>query len=222
MERRRQATIVTLNPDAGDHAVTRDLREIEAGQHAADRSWQEFPYYGMRYGERGLRFGLSDSAWLVTLCDASPEVALDQILWLGSVLSSRGMPQLLLERHLEFLEEELIQAVPQGRPRYGRLRSYAAHLREGRQAQIAEPAFQSLAAAFEARAGGCFPLPRMGEILVAAVADEAAGLERAVASLEPWACDPARFPPPWIEAVRSTLAEARSQAGGRRSRRSPA
>ncbi len=91
-----------------------------------------------------------------------------------------------------------------------------------RQAQIAEAGARNLAAAFEARAGRTFPLPRMGEILVAAVADEAAGLERAVASLEPWACDPARFPQLWIEAVRSTIAEARAQAGGRKPRRSPA
>ena len=58
----------------------------------------------------------------------------------------------------------------------------------------------------------------MGEILVAAVADEAAGIEKAVESLEPWVCDPARFPPPWIQAVRTTIAEARAQAGRRHRR----
>lgn len=212
------ATIVKLNPEAGDHAVTREPRELEAVKRASERSWQEFPYYGMRYGERGQRFGLSDGAWLVTLCDARPDVALEQIHWLGSTLSSRGMPQFLLETHLEFLREELAQSVPDRRPRYQRLRQYAEALRGQRQSRIPEPEFQSLAAAFESRAGQSFKLPGMGEILVSAVADEAAGVERAVSSLEPWACDPARFPEPWIEAVRSTIEEARAQAGRTRRR----
>lgn len=210
------ATIVQLNPDAGDHAVTVDPRELEAVKRTADRSWQEFPYYGMRYGERGQRFGLSDGAWLVTLCDARPSVALEQIRWLGFTLSSRGMPQFLLESHLEFLREELTQSVPDRQARYQRLGHYAEALREQRQSQIPEQEFRSLAAAFEALAGQSFNLPRMGEILVSAVADEAAGVERAVASLEPWACDPDRFPTPWIEAVRSTIGEARARAGRRR------
>lgn len=212
------ATIVQLNREAGDHAVTVDPRELEAVKRAADRSWQEFPYYEMRYGERGQRFGLSDGAWLVTLCEARPSVALEQIRWLGFTLSSRGMPQLLLESHLEFLRVELTQSVPERQARYQRLGHYAEALREQRQSQIPEQELRSLAAAFAARAGQSFDLPRMGEILVSAVADEAAGVERAVASLETWACDPDRFPTAWIEAVRSTIAEARARAGRTRNR----
>jgi hypothetical protein len=44
----------------------------------------------------------------------------------------------------------------------------------------------------------------------AAVADERAGVPNAVASLEEWACDPARFPDAWVREVRRTLAEARA------------
>lgn len=210
-------TIVTLNPEAGDHAVTSDPREIEAVRRAADRSWREFPYYEMRYGERGQRFGLSDGAWIVTLCDAQPSVALDQIDWLGSTLSSRGMPRLLLESHLEFLREELTRSVPDPRSRFQRLRQLAEALRAQRRAQISDEDLARLAAAFGGRTGEGQTVPRMGEILVAAVADEAAGIERAVESVESWACDRDRFPPAWIEAVRSTVAEARDRV--RRTRR---
>jgi hypothetical protein len=50
----------------------------------------------------------------------------------------------------------------------------------------------------------------MGSILVAAVADEAAGITRAVTSLQGWLTDSERFPPHWCEAVRTTLDHART------------
>ena len=49
----------------------------------------------------------------------------------------------------------------------------------------------------------------MGTIVVAAVADERAGVGNAVESLESWACDPERFDAPWIDAVKETIAAAR-------------
>ncbi len=88
------------NPEAGTHAVSTDERELRAGREAAAQSWDECPYYEARFGERGRLFCDSDTSWLITRCDAGRGNALRDIRWLGGVLSSRGIPQILLERHL--------------------------------------------------------------------------------------------------------------------------
>lgn len=200
----------TLNPEAGNHVVTSSPREVKAARRAAQRSWADFPYYGRRYGTRGRQFALSDSGWLATLRDLGPDAAVAQVKWLGGVLSSRGMPMWMLERHLELLHEELAAAVPAGE--YTNLLRGAVALRQMREAHFAPAHFQRLADAFHARVGDPWNrrLRGMGGILVAAVADERAGIEQAVPVLTAWVCDPARFPPEWIAAVEATLAAARA------------
>lgn len=202
-----------VNPAAGSHPVTADPREIEAARRASDASVAEFPYYLERYGERGRSFGASDGAWLVTLCDESAGRVHAQVLWLGRVLASRGMPRWLLERHLGVLHGELVRAVPGGAARYGALLDAAARLRELRRARIADADFAELSAAFDARVGPAAAgrLRGMGGILVAAVADEADGLDDAARSVLAWAADPAAFPQQWVEAVLATTADARGR-----------
>lgn len=203
-----------VNPDAGDHMITADPAELAAADRATRRSWRRFPYYGRRYGVRGRRFSMSDSGWLLTLCDLVPERALQQVKWLGGVLAARGLPQLLLETHLEMLHEELVAACPADGARYARLPECAAALRETRLDAMSEPELEALAADFEARVGGVDGrVGNMGVVLAAAVADERAGVPNAVASLAEWACDPARFSDPWVREVRRTLAEARAGRG---------
>ncbi|HEV2149562.1 MAG TPA: hypothetical protein VGR37_19330 [Longimicrobiaceae bacterium] len=200
-----------LNPEAGSHPVCSDPHEIAAARRAGERSLQEFPYYRARYGERGRLFALSDGAWLVTLCAGEWPHVQQQVLWLGGVLASRGMPRLLLERHLRVLHAELTRELPQHGGRYDALLRAADHLRELRRAALSDAAFQQLARDFADQVGsdGQARLPGMGEILVAAVADESAGIARAVRSVEEWCADPGRFPGSWRAAVRATLAQAR-------------
>jgi hypothetical protein len=199
----------SLNPDAGRHIVTTDERAIAAAEAAARRSYEEFPYYSMRYGERGRAFGLSDGAWLARLCELKRPDAQAQIRWLGGVLSARGMPQLLLERHLEIVYEELIGA--RGRAAACRmLQRGALDLRAMRLSVIPERAFASLARTFERRTGNA--IPRFGELLVSAAADHKNGISNAVPSIELWATDPERFSLPWIEAVRETIAAAMGES----------
>lgn len=200
-----------LNPEAGNHVVTSDPREVKACRRAAQRSWAEFPYYGHRYGTRGRQFSLSDSGWLATVCDLAPGDAVGQVKWLGGVLSSRGMPQWMLERHLSILHEELSAALPESAGRYAILASCADELRTTREAHFPPARFRALADAFDARVGEPWirRLRGMGGILVAAVADERSGIEYAVPSLTRWVCDAGRFPPEWIAAVEETLASAR-------------
>ncbi|MBF0529015.1 MAG: biliverdin-producing heme oxygenase, partial [Deltaproteobacteria bacterium] len=103
----------SFNFEAGNHPVTQDPGEIAAVLRATDRCLAKYPYFTYRYGERGRRFTDSDGAWLAALLDLDERKMLDQILWLGRVLSSRGMPRFLLQRPLEIVHEEPTRAVPE-------------------------------------------------------------------------------------------------------------
>jgi hypothetical protein len=201
---RAASGLEALNPEAGDHPVPSDPLEIAAAREAAERSWREFPYYERRFGERGRRFGDSDSAWLITLCSSRGDVAKQQILWLGRVLATRGMPRYLLEKHLEFLYEALARALPKRARSYSALRFGARTLARARTRWIDATAFDELAASF-ART----EIAHFGELLVSAVADEGDGIDSAVTSIEAWACDEKLFPRAWVDAVRETIARAR-------------
>jgi hypothetical protein len=68
-----------------------------------------------------------------------------------------------------------------------------------------------LAGAFDERARACKDgVANMGSVIVAAVADERAGVENVVSSVTAWVCDPERFDAAWITAVNETLAAARA------------
>lgn len=200
-----------LNPEAGDHPITSDPRELAASLRASERTLAEFPYYHWRYGERGVRFSNSDSAWLAHVCSLPAAGTRQQIAWLGAVLSSRGMPQILLEHHLLIMRDELVAAVPEKRRVYAALTRNATHFRKARLAAISERKASSIAAAFTKAAPNLWRerIPEMGALLVAAVADERNGIERAVISIEEWVYDKERFPQSWIRAARNAIAAAR-------------
>ncbi len=203
-----------LNPDAGTHPVPRDVREVQAALSAGERSREAWPYYDARYGERGLRFTRSDSAWLVTLSREGPEVAKRQIAWLGRVLATRGMPRYLLEQHLAVLHERLVAFVPERDAEYTVLQELAMAMASERQAVLADANFETIARSFSAGAGSNAPLAdyEAGRLLVAAVIDERCGIEGAVESLCRWLDDPERASPAWREAVQRTLGAARAAA----------
>ncbi|HYH81493.1 MAG TPA: hypothetical protein VEX86_16940 [Longimicrobium sp.] len=200
-----------INPFAGTHPVTTDPREVAASVAAGERSWSEFPYYEARFGERGRMFGHSDSAWLALIAEAPQEQVNAEVMWLGSVLSARGMPQYLMERHLEFLHEALCAAVPEKRETYDKLLRASELLRGLRIAQIGEDFCRRVAAEFDERVGpewnGRFP--HMGALLISAAADERMGIGRAVPAIEEWVTDAERFPEHWIDAAREALRVAR-------------
>jgi len=207
--------VTSLNPEAGDHPVPANPAEMEAALRAALRCWQEFPYLGWRFGERGWRFTQSDGAWLVTLAEQDQAVVHSQIEWLGGVLASRGMPRLLLQRKLELLYEELRGRVPEVTgPGYGHLLAAADRLADQRRACISDADLEALVRRFEQAIGPDWRsrLPRTGALLVCAAADQAFGHEQAVSSLEGWFTDPQRFPASWIAAVQETLRDAQAKA----------
>jgi hypothetical protein len=204
-----------LNPEAGNHTITTDPRELRAALRAGERTRERFRYYQRRYGERGRRFTHSDSAWIVTRAGLDPAVAEGQVRWLGGVLAARGMPRWLLEVHLELLHAELIAAAPEKRAFYDTLLRVAGIFRVERLSHLDEVTTSVLARTFDRRVeSAARELPEAGALVVAAVADERAGQHRAVSSLVQWLADPERFSADWVAAVSETLAAAREAARG--------
>jgi hypothetical protein len=201
-----------LNPSAGDHAIPDDPDELAASVWAGELFWREWPYYAWRYGERGRQFAWSDSAWLATLAPLGPDLAWREVTWLGRLLAARGMPQLLLERHLVLLGDVLVAARPERAERYQTLTGVADRMGAARTEALGDTAVAALREEFDRDVGPEWSgrLPRTGELLAAAVADERLGIDGAVTSLESWLTDAGRFPARWIEAVRRTVAGARA------------
>ena len=105
-------TASSLNPEAGEHPVSQNRDILAAALRAGEQCREEFSYYEKRYGERGRRFTASDVAWLAALVDYSAEIISSQVQWLGRMLSSRGMPFLLLERQVQLLIENISRLKP--------------------------------------------------------------------------------------------------------------
>ena len=189
--------VTALNPEAGRHAMPQEDREIALALQAADAAWRRHPYLEARYGARGRRFTLSDSCWLVSLRAGGEEELLRSIRWLAGVLAPRGIPTLILERHLEAIDE-----------RFGdsRFAAAAADLRVRRAAVLPAPDFSRVCARWQKK------LLDHGaaELLVCAIADEAAGNAGAWESARSWFSDPARFPKDWRKAVEDLTTETRA------------
>ncbi|MDI1447458.1 hypothetical protein [Polyangium sp. 6x1] len=200
-----------LNPEAGMSPMPTDPREIDAALRAGKISLRLTPYYGFRYGERGVRFTRSDSAFLATLPEHDEATIKRQIEWLAGVLANRGMPSVLLEQHLRVLARELTRAVPEKRDFYRALVVASDGLRARRAALLPESAGRPIAEAFPAAAGlpNTWRTRGTGHLLVAAVADERAGMRNAVPSLEAFFLDETTFPARFVAAARETIARAR-------------
>jgi heme oxygenase len=207
---RRGLTASMLNPEAGDHAVPGDVKEIEAAVTAAGKCREEFPYFDERYKERGQSFAKSDAAWLATLVELPQAQLMSQVEWLGRVLANRGMPRITLERQLELLYEELTATVPA--KRYTSLLEAASSLKSERLHRIPEDTFNGLTRQFDISTDGELQggkLKNTGALIVSAVADEANGISGALTSLIIWLTNTERFSPLWIKAVRLTAERAR-------------
>jgi hypothetical protein len=203
----------TINPDAGDYRITADAAEQAAAAAAAEASWRAFPYYAHRYGERGWRFSLSDSAWLPTLCGRPEPHALGKLRWLQGLLVSRGMPSYLLERHLDFLGAELARLCGDRLAQYEILTRGVAILRAERTRVVDHAEFMRLATEFDDSVAGIEDrVPSMGVVLAAGAIDEAGGHARGLASVEEWACDRTRFSAAWVTAATAAIERMRQAA----------
>jgi len=163
------------NIEAGNIPYPTDIREIALTERSVEVLWRAFPYLQRRYGQRGRRFGSSDVGYLV-VCAGLPSTAfLDQVIWLGGILASRGMPSWLLECQLRHL-------AACGRRRHwagaNRAAEGAETLADRRRAVLSEAQFRAAGRTFrDARPD--LP-PRLaegtGRLLASAVADTLSGL----------------------------------------------
>lgn len=202
---------MAINPDAGNHVVVTEARRLVAATVAGLRCWRDYPYYEARYGARGRRFSSSDSAWLTALVDETASSAQGQIDWLARVLASRGMPTLLLERHLRYLHDELRDFVELDESRCAILLRAADTLRDRRRAHLDDETIDALSARFEAKAAP-LAVADAARLVACAVADEGEGHAEAVPSLTSWLADEARHGEPFSAAVNQLLADAWSAA----------
>ncbi len=207
--------VTRLNPEAGNHPIPEDKREIEAALKASDRGWVEFPYYKQRYGNRGKRFSDSDSCWIVTLTDLDQETLNLQIDWLCRVLATRGMPSIMMEQTLKYLAEELTRALPDKAACYSKLTASADALEGLRMKWFHGTDFNSLVTRFDVAVGPemAKKYKNIGCLIVSAVADEKNGIEGSVDILQKWLTDKERFPDEWIQIVNETFEKADNAIG---------
>jgi hypothetical protein len=211
--------ITQINPEAGNHPLPEDEREIAAALRASNRVWQEFPYYAHRFGERGKRFSDSDTCWLATLSQLDQESVNRQTAWLSRLLAARGMPSIMLEHTLDALCAELTGVLPAARSSYEKLGIAAAGLRAARQQWIPEERCRELCELFDRQIGSTLAEEhkKTALLLVSAVADEYNGRESTVARLLTWMTEKNRFPDLFLTAVRKTLSDAENIAAGKSS-----
>lgn len=202
----------SLNPEAGNHAIPADEREIAAAITAGRLCREEFPYFDARYGDRGKRFTDSDAAWLATLTSLTTPLMISQVAWLGSVLSSRGMPRITLERQLFYLHKELVKIDTDKLLEYDKLMDAVTWLKSERLRSITEENFNALGKSFAGLTDNelAGSMKGTGYLIVSAVCDETAGITAAVPSMESWLMDADRFSKEWCAAVRNTITQARS------------
>ena len=196
-----------LNGDAGQHAIADDLREIAAALRAGEVTYEKYGYYRARYGERGMRFTRSDSAWIASLVARDESVVVRELRWLANVLAHRGMPRYLLEDHLGELSKELSKSLPARASVYRKLLAARDQLRSERLRVLNDERFRELANELERAipAELAWALRQSGVIVVSAALDETSGIAKAASNVEAWFTGEQRFPAGFVDAVRATL-----------------
>ena len=187
------ADAAVVNADAGGYEITTDATLLRAAVRAAQRSIDEMPYYGARYGARGSRFATTDSAWLVSLAWLDEAGAVKQVQWLSRVLAARGMPSWLMEIHLDELVRE-VESVA-GSAAVGALPAAAAALASARRGHVDDDLMDAADAWAVEALGDDLPVPRAGALMAAAVADTSSGLTRDDTALVDWLTDGERVSP---------------------------
>ena len=195
--------VTAINPEAGRHAMPRSEAEVTRALRCAQSAWLRFPYLDARYGERGRRFTRSDSCWLVALYDVEELLVVKSLSWLRKVLSSRGLPTLILETHLEMIDRN-IEAEDPGRARQSTgFRTVISRFRAERDAILPPTVRGSLISQYQAQFDQCSgdDVPGAAEILVDAAIDTAIGIEQARDQVFSWMRDRERFTETWVDTV---------------------
>lgn len=200
--------ITALNPEAGNYPIPTNPLEIEAAITAGLICWDEFSFYQKRYGERGKRFTISDSVWLVTLDELSLELAIKQAKWLARYLTTRGMPVITMEYHLKYLYQELVKQIPDNNQKYETLFLVSEHLKKERIEIIPSSVFEKSNSMFH---DFCTtlnvvdePMKNTGLLIASSIADSKNGMEESLKNFKTWVTDPQLFSQNWIQAIENT------------------
>jgi hypothetical protein len=194
--------IAEINIEAGDHAMPQDPREIELALRAAKIAWDKYPYLQHRYGERGRRFTDSDSCWLFTLARApNKAIVTKSLVWLRTVLASRGIPTVILESHLQAIAGQIEEQV--------QFDQFLSDREAERQTFFGVGCRPRLVDTFDRRFRACpgLVIASAAELMTSAWVDERVGIAGAVAALCDWLTATERFSADWIATVHALLAE---------------
>jgi hypothetical protein len=207
--------ITSFNPEAGNYPITTNSKEINAALLAGMECWSEFPYYEKRYGDRGRRFTISDSVWLVTLSELSEDEAIKQVNWLAKLLAVRGMPTYTMEIQMHHLYANLLKENPEEKQKYLKLFLAAENLKDQRTYRIHEISFENSDSIFEKCLNSAgvneavfTKLKRnMGRLIASSIVDSKNGISDSRKSLEDWLKNTDEFPEKWILAVENVYKE---------------
>lgn len=181
------ADATVVNPETGGHPVATDLGALRAATRASIASYEGVPYYRDRYADRGSRYSLSDSGWLVHLVGAPESVAVHQVHWLSDLLATKGMPTWLMERHLE----ALVAALHEDGVDVGALPDALESVRARRRTHVSDDGLER-AEEWVLRTVTAPPTTPTGRLLAGAVADARAGITRDTSPVMDWLTDPSR------------------------------
>jgi heme oxygenase len=177
--------VTAVNPEAGIHAMPEDPVLIDVALRAGIRARDKFPYLEQRFGERGRRFTASDSCWLLSLVPQEFNSIKKSIWWLRTVLSSRGIPSVILENHMRELASGL-EAVPNCGGTTENFRKAIVALEAERGKYLSEADYQKISAKYRddlnSNSGNLDPLP----LLISARLDELSGIKGADEATYGW------------------------------------
>ena len=201
--------VAAVNFEAGNHSMPQDPLEIDLALRAGKIAWQNYSYLERRFGDRGRRFTSSDSCWLVTLTRMPVETATRSLMWLRTVLASRGIPTVILEAHLLSIMQALAAEFPERIEMRTRVDRFLANLDAERAARGNGEILSRLVEQFDQRFRSCGgpAVAAAAELIASAWIDERAGIAGALAAVRDWFADPARFSSDWIAVVRALVTE---------------
>ncbi len=201
--------ITAINPEAGRHAIPQTEKEITRALRCARIAWQRFPYLDARYGERGRRFTLSDSCWLVSLYDLDEPFVIKSLFWLRRVLSNRGLPTVILKTHLEVIDRDIADEDSGRAGRSTGFRATVSRFRAERDAILQPQARRALTEKYETSFAQCpgLNVPGAAEVLIAAAIDTALGIESARDQALSWMRDRPGSSEPWIKVLDRLMEE---------------
>ena len=196
-----QTHVTAINFEAGDHAIPQSPAEIALALRVGKSAWEQYPYLDKRYGERGKRFTYSDSCWLVALTRMPVETATKNLEWLRTVLASRGIPTVILERHLRLIQEALAVEFRDQVEMQTRFDQFLSGLEAERQPIGSGVAHLVEQFDLRFRVCGGLKVASAAELIASAWIDEHSGIPGALASVSDWFADSERFSVEWIANV---------------------